>query len=119
MCSTQTRDPLYIRKGGKDISNRTEGPRQVYVVAIQPAENLTGGTLEAFGDGLEVAGVFTAFPIRQSALITSDDVHTAVCAVVIQNDVFEIRVTLIHHALNCGADEVRIIMVRRDQADRG
>jgi len=103
-------DQRFVHIAGKNLRNGIEGVRQVKIIAIEPTENISRGTLKAFVDCRRLATVLAGAPKTQLGIILLKDCERPVLAPAIQNLIFKFRIFLLKHAQNRLLDELALIV---------
>src|SRR5258705_8580341 len=99
------------------LSDGGEAARQIDVVAIDETKDLAGAFLQPFVDGMDLAAIFFADPIRYLAFITPDDCHRFIGAAAVYDEVFEVWIILIKHGQNRFFEESPLVERWRDDTD--
>ena len=107
-------DGLVPAARAADRAQRT-GKQQV--VRIDPVEQIARRAREPLVNGVRLAVVLLADPICQPFLVTPDDVDALVGTATVDNDVFEVWVTLQENGPNCLLDEAALIVTGRDDGN--
>lgn len=84
-------DILIVLECGRDT---LKSSRPVKVIGVQPANDRSGGLSEALPNRVGGTAVFFGYPIRQMMFVLPYEIHTAVRGTSIDDDVFEVRITL-------------------------
>jgi len=74
---------------------------------------------KSFVNGMTLSSIFLTDPISQTRLILADDVHTAISAAAVNDDVFQVRIPLEQHRADGILDELRLVIRWRDDAHPG
>src|ERR1041384_2432911 len=90
-------DPLELGKIAEYFSDDGQRPREIDIVAVEPAENFARRLREAFIDCVVLTFVLTVLEIAELRLVFSDDLNAVVGAVAVDDNVFEIRIILHQH----------------------
>src|ERR1051325_5467405 len=82
------------------LCDRGERSRQIEIVAVNKREDLAGGSLDAFVDGVHLTAIFFAHPESQSIFVSTNDRNRFIRTTAVDDDVFEVWIILIQDGSN-------------------
>ena len=103
--------------GVKLLGGKGQRSRQIEIVRVEPAENISRRQRKAFIEGVSLTAILFTFPVRQVALVFLDDLGAVVGAPAVDDDVLQVRILLADHGQDRLLQETALVVGRRDYGD--
>src|SRR5215813_12278707 len=99
------------------IDNSFKSAIQVIVVAVYVPDDVASCELQTFIDRVRLATILFADPIGQMGFVLPNEINSPIRASTVDNDVFQIRISLAEHRGDRLLDKPRLIQGRCDDGN--
>src|SRR6185437_7038683 len=101
------------------IGDTFKGAIQVIVVAIQVSDDVSSCELQTLVDRVRLTTILFANPIGQTAFVLPNDINGPIRTSTIDDDVFQVWISLVEHRGDRLLDKLRLIQRGRDYGNSG
>jgi hypothetical protein len=116
---TASSDPIHVQVAFEEFRNSEESCREQNVVRVEPSEDISFASRKSLLNGICLATIWPAFPIRQAVRVPLDYRHRAIRTATVDDDVLKRRILLIENRANSPFEELRLVETRSDDRDCG